>query len=305
MKSTQRGSYLYESFQSQAKVQEFDRLYRQASILLTAERALWPTVGIVSGQQVLDLGCGPGVITRELAKQVYPAQVTGLDISQTLLDQGQRAYAEQRRDNDQNGYQNGLDLAVSEKVTFQQGNVYSLPFAAESFDVVYARLLFQHLSEPLDALQSIWHVLKPGGVLCILDVDDDWFSLYPEPAAFAQLRQAIVQRQRSQGGDPCIGRKLGHYLTQADFTQVNTAVVPVHSDQLGLANFFELLSLGSQYQEPSSGPEPALEGSEKTAKDAITPLRAQAQSNIRSLMNGTYAWAGFGLFVVTGRKPQN
>mgnify|MGYP001796080450 FL=1 len=130
------GSYCYDSFGEKTQVQEFERLYRQASTLLDTERQLWPGMGIITGQKVLDLGCGSGVITRELAKQVYPARAVGIDISKTLIDKGLLAYAESSQRTQKN-------------VDFQQGSVYNLPFPDNSFDIVYARLLFQHLDAPL------------------------------------------------------------------------------------------------------------------------------------------------------------
>lgn len=277
--SSQCGSYRYDSFDKSFQTQEFDRLYRQASTFLDTERQFWPASGIVTGKQVLDLGCGSGIITHELAKQVYPGEVTGLDVSQVLLDKGQLAYSELSRKEQK------IDIS------FQQGSVYDLPFSEASFDVVHARLLFQHLERPLEALKNIWHVLKPGGMLCIVDVDKDWSSLYPEPASSPQLDQAIIEKQLSQGGDPWVGRKLSYYLNSSGFAQVKTTVALIDSDQLGLANFFEMLAFGK-----SSRP------SDHQSDHQLGDLQEQAQRDVEKLIQGPYAWAGFGLFVVTGRK---
>jgi len=272
---SQCGSYRYDSFDKAFQTQELERLYRQASTFLDTERKFWPTSGIVAGKKVLDLGCGSGIITHELAKQVYPGKVIGLDMSQALLDRGQRAQS------DQANREQKIDIS------FRQGSAYDLPFSEADFDVVYARLLFQHLERPLEALKNILCVLKPGGVVCIVDIDKDWSSLYPEPDSSPRLDQAIIEKQLSQGGDPWVGRKLSYYLNTSGFTGVNTTVALVDSDQLGLANFFDMLAFGK---------------SSRTVDSELGALQEQAQRDIEKLVSSPYAWAGFGLFFVTGCK---
>ena len=270
-----QGSYLFDKFEDDIQKQEFDRLSRQAKILLPLEKQLWHHLELKTGSQVLDLGCGPGVITQALAKYVYPGDVVGVDTSEKLIRVLQTLKSLEGHDCQNN-------------VTFYLGNVYDLDLPAETFDVVYARLLFQHLSEPMNALASILRVLKHGGKLCLLDVDDDWASLYPEPDSFSQLRQTIVKLQHARGGDPWVGRKLAHYLKAAGLVHVQTMIQLIDSNALGLASFFELLSFGAPYQ--SGHPE---------LGDEI----ATASREIQALINHPFAWAGMGLFVATGHKP--
>lgn len=270
------GSYRYDSLKEQAQVQEFERLYRQAATMLDTERQLWPSMGIVTAQKILDLGCGSGVITRELAKQVYPGQVIGVDISRTLIDKGDRVYAERGQNHPEN-------------ISFQEGSVYNLPFPDNSFDVVYARLLFQHLSNPLDALSNILRVLKPGGKLCIVDVDKGWSSLYPEPESSVELDEAIIQKQLSEGGDPWVGRKLSHYLTSAGFDAVEATVTLIDSNRLGLAHFFGMLAFG---------------GSNRAEENKLAALQDKVIPDIQALIKDPSAWAGFGLFTAIGQKAE-
>ena len=267
-------SYLFDGFRNDIQNQEFYRLSHQAKLLLPLEKKLWRHLELRSGSKVLDLGCGPGVITHALAEQVYPGEVIGIDASETLI----QSLQQHRRPAG-----NGRQL----NITFHSGNVYDLDLPDEIFDVVYARLLFQHLAEPIKALANILRVLRRGGKLCILDVDDDWASVYPEPDSFSQLRQTIVRLQQARGGDPWVGRKLASYLQDAGFTQVQTMMQLIDSHRLGLANFFDLLSFGAPYR---SG-QPDLAG-------AI----ALAYQDIQRLIKNPSAWAGFGLFVATGHK---
>ena len=265
--TAQSGSYRFDSLEEQVQIQEFERLYRQASSLLDIERQIWPKVGIHSGQKVLDVGCGTGAVTQAIAKQTAPTTVVGVDISQKLLSQSEPS---------------------SQNVAWKQGSVYSLPFEDNSFDVVYARLLLQHLNEPLTALANIFRVLKPNGIACIVDVDKDWSSLYPEPDSSIALDRAIIEKQLSQGGDPWVGRKLGSYLKSSGFSGVETSIKLVDSDQLGLASFFGMLSLGGSYQSENK---------------QFQSLRQAIEPDIRALINNPNTWAGCALFVATGRKP--
>lgn len=274
---TQCGSYQYDSLEKQSQVQELERLYRQASAFLDTERAIWPSLNIGSGQQVLDVGCGPGIVTHELAKAVQPAQVTGVDISQSLLETGRSICP------------NSDQLSGQKNTVFKEGSVYDLPFPSKKFDVVYARLLFQHLDEPLVALKNILRVLKPGGLLCILDIDKDWSSLYPEPNFPVQLDEAIAKGQAEQGGDPWVGRKLGHYLKSTGFADVSTNISMIDSDRLGLENFVNMLSFGK-----SLSPE----------QSELTSIREEIRPSIQAFLDSPHAWAGFGLFVVKGHKPR-
>ncbi|MEL7071172.1 MAG: methyltransferase domain-containing protein [Cyanobacteria bacterium J06581_3] len=276
------GSYRYDDFQVSTQVEELERLYRQATGLLDIERQIWSSVGFSSGNRVLDVGCGSGVITQEIAQYVYPGQVTGIDISQDLLERGEQVYFTKNQESNIDKLQSNLN--------FQKGEASALPFPESTFDIVYARLLFQHLSSPLEALSSILKVLKPGGLLCILDIDKAWTGLYPEPKSSSDLERKLIEKQIAQGGDPWVGRKLGHYLKSANFSQVKTDVSIVDSDRLGLANFFGMLSFGGSY---------------KDSESELSALRTQAQKDVQKLLDSPHVWAGFALFTVTGRKAQS
>ncbi|MEL6900554.1 MAG: methyltransferase domain-containing protein [Cyanobacteria bacterium J06606_4] len=272
-------SYTYDTFEEKAKSKELERLYHQASTFVEIERTLWTKTGIAPGQSVLDVGCGTGFITNELAKQVYPSKVVGIDISQALLDECSKSDYSSRLVNQSN--------QCVDNLSFKEGNVYNIPFLPESFDIVYARLIFQHLAEPIKALESILRILKPGGMVCIVDVDKGWSGLCPEPDSSVELDQAIIQKHLSQGGDPWVGRKLSYYLSTCGFQQVQTTVNLVDSHRIGLESFFSCLSFGD---------------SNKWEKSQLTDLKHRARVDAQSLISNPYAWAGFGLFVATGRK---
>src|SRR5262245_42321776 len=107
------------------------------------------------GMRVLDVGCGPGSITRGLAERVAPGDVVGVDLSKDTLEGARRDAAERGLDN----------------LRYEEASVYALPFADASFDVAFAHQVLQHLSEREAAVGEMLRVLRPGGLLAIRDID--------------------------------------------------------------------------------------------------------------------------------------
>lgn len=265
-------SYEFETFQDSEKAKEILRLKHKAAALLSIDKKNWERAGLTSEMRVLDLGCGSGMTSCEIAKTIPSGEVVGVDWSQTILEQAQSLKESESLDN----------------VVFQQGNAYDLNFPVGTFDFVYSRFLFQHLAEPIKALTEIYRVLKPGGRLCVLDVDEDWFTLYPEPKSFARLRQSLVTVQQSQGGDPSVGRKLSGYFRTAGFAHVQTSIETLSSDELGLNSLFNLLSFGAAYY---------------SSREGLAEIATEAREGVYALLSHPAAWAGLGIFVAIGCKP--
>ena len=89
------------------------------------------------GLALLDVGCGPGTITVDLAARLAPGRVLGVDVSADPLDEA-RSAAEQ----------------AGVPVDFAVGDVYALEAADDSFDVVHAHQVLQHLTDPVAALHG-------------------------------------------------------------------------------------------------------------------------------------------------------
>ncbi|HXX89466.1 MAG TPA: methyltransferase domain-containing protein [Acidimicrobiales bacterium] len=132
-----------------------------------------------AGQDLLDVGCGPGTITVDLATRVRPGRVVGVDRAEPVL-------AEAR----------GRIGAGDGRVRFAVGDVYALEFGDASFDVVHAHQVLQHLTDPVAAIREMARVLRPGGVLAARDSDyggfvwapgderlDRWMALYHDVTA--------------------------------------------------------------------------------------------------------------------------
>lgn len=168
------------------------------------------------GMRLLDCGCGPGSITVGLAALVAPGEVIGIDASADLIATAQ-----------ENAARSGVGNA-----RFQTGDVYSLPFADDSFDAVWVHALLEHLSKPVAALAEMRRVLKPGGIIGVRELDMDSLLIAPESPALSRFFDLWIRLTRENGGDTQIGKKLAGLLTAAGFQDVAMSATV---EQFGLA----------------------------------------------------------------------
>ena len=156
------------------------------------------------GMSLLDVGCGPGTITADLAKLVAPGRVTALERTEDALNLV--------------SHLDGVDLVV--------GDAHALDFPDGSFDVVHAHQVLQHLADPVKALREMRRVTAPGGIVAARDSDYSgfmWFPRLPELDLWMTLYQKAA---RANGGDPDAGRRLMSMARRAGFTRiVSTASV--------------------------------------------------------------------------------
>ena len=144
------------------------------------------------GMTLLDVGCGPGTITVDLAARIAPGRLTACELTGDALALA-RAEAISR------GSAN-IDFAVSD--------VHALDFDDAVFDVVHAHQVLQHAGDPVGALREMRRVCKSGGIIAARDGDYagfTWFPLVPELAEWLALYREVA---RSNGGEPDAGRRL-------------------------------------------------------------------------------------------------
>ncbi len=181
--------------------------------------------GLQPEYKVADIGCGSGVITAQIAELLTTGKVVGFDTNSRLI-----AIAK-------------MLAQQTAKMNIRLGNVYSLPNVPDnSFDFVYARLIFQHLDQPILALQEIYRILKPGGTVLIQDIDDGWVKLYPEPPELRKLITIANQLQAKRGGDRTVGRKLVQYLSKAGFQQIKCTLSSLTTMTITMETFLQMLS---------------------------------------------------------------
>ncbi len=204
------GSYQFEKLEG--RNHEANMLAERANMRLDSfpkllKRHAYPALGFA-----LEVGTAQGIRARSMAGLHAGVHVTGIDRSEELLSVA------------------ATDTAEVRNLNFLKADVYELPFADNTFDFIYARLVFMHLSDPLKALANLHRVLKPGGRLLIEDADRDCMFFEPAPKSFSKFWERVQAGQRRQGGDPNVGRKLVPLLLQSGFTNPIVEVQPILGD---------------------------------------------------------------------------
>lgn len=166
---------------------------------------------------VLDAGTGFGLLPFELAAngQVH---VEGSDFNAGFIE---HAEALQGRLAEADLFVDGAQLG------FSVSDVRELGYADESFDLVFVRELLQFVPDPAQALVELLRVTRPGGYVCVSDMDDGLRITWPPSAPpLTRLVEAVVGLQHDAGGDRYIGRKLTTYLREAGFGINSIVVIP-------------------------------------------------------------------------------
>jgi SAM-dependent methyltransferase len=157
--------------------------------------------GLAPGMRCLDAGCGPGEAMRLIGRGVGPAgQVTGCDIDARL---GERMLADLRREGGARFDFVAADIAAG-------GPVPGAPF-----DLVFARLLLCHMTDPVAAVRTLAAQLRPGGKLVLMDYDMSRLTSRPEHPALARAFEIIAQSFERAGRHADAGLRLADCLAGA------------------------------------------------------------------------------------------
>lgn len=218
MNATGRGSYKIGEAQFRDVTTELERLRIQAEAFWPQELPVLRRHGLRDGARILEAGCGPGFVTRLLLESLPSATVTCLDLDETML-----AHALEH-------------VGEPDRVRFVEAGAAESGLPDDSFDLVLARFLLQHVPSVGDVLAEFRRLLTGGGRVIVVDADFAFSTLFePEPEFAPHLLAAVMEGQRRLGGDPHIGRKLPRLLQEAGFSDVAVDAVVSHSVVVGRA----------------------------------------------------------------------
>ena len=187
------------------------RLQDQASTLV---ELLHSDTTYPEGSSVLEAGCGVGAQTVTLAFNSPRALITSIDLSEASIDAATKA----------------VQAAAIDNVTLRQADIFHLPFPAESFDHVFLCFVLEHLSQPVEALRALKHVLKPGGTITVIEGDHGSAYFYPDSDYARRAVRCQVELQAKAGGNALIGRALYPLLRNAGFSEVHVSPRMVYVD---------------------------------------------------------------------------
>lgn len=162
-------------------------------------------LGLVRGAHVVELGCGTGTFSREMATVVGPTgTVCGLDST---------AFSVAR----------ARELAVQAglaNTTFEAADLAATGLAADCADLVLARGVLGRVTRPAAVVREMVRLTRPGGVVVLTDQDEGLVIYEPEPPVLTELRAVLAERSRAAGFNPHVGRRLFHHLIEAGLEQV-------------------------------------------------------------------------------------
>ena len=151
--------------------------------------------------KILDVGCGPGSITVDLATYVPQGHVTGVENVEAPLTAA-RAHAAER------GVKN---------VDFMIGDAFSLPFPDHTFDLTHAHQVLQHTGDPIRTLREMRRVTKHGGLVACREGDHGTWVWYPDSTGLTGFHRVVEQLGYADGREPRAGRRLHVWAREAGF----------------------------------------------------------------------------------------
>jgi ubiquinone/menaquinone biosynthesis C-methylase UbiE len=191
----QRSVYIHGHHDSVLRSHRWRTIHNSAAYL---------TPHLQPGQQVLDVGCGPGTITIGLARIVAPGKVVGIDNEPAPLEQA-------RADAQRQGVSN---------VSFAVSDAYLLNYPDSAFDVVHAHQILQHLTEPVAALREMRRVCKQDGYVAARDADYAAMAWYPPQDRLDRWLDLYRRVAHSNRTEPDAGRRLLSWAREAGFEDV-------------------------------------------------------------------------------------
>ena len=187
------------------------RLQDQASTLV---ELLHSDTSYPAGSRVLEAGCGVGAQTVILAQNSPNALITSIDISEASVQEARRK----------------TEAAGVTNVHFQQADIFKLPYERDTFDHIFVCFVLEHLSRPIEVLQTLKNYLKPQGTITVIEGDHGSVFFHPDSKAARKAIQSQVELQRRAGGNALIGRELYPLLLSANYTSICVSPRMVYVD---------------------------------------------------------------------------
>lgn len=189
---------------------EIERLERKTDPQSVLRQASW--AGLAGGMRVADIGCGPGLTSSILFDAVQPGgQVVGVDFSAERISHARDRYQ-----------RNGLQ--------FQREDFFGDLTALGTFDFVWARFVLEfHRSRAPQLVASLNRLVRPGGILCLIDLDYNCLSHAGLPERLEQTIQDVVRGLEQKADfDPYAGRRLYGHLYDLGYRDIRVDMSSHH-----------------------------------------------------------------------------
>lgn len=201
---------LFDKYLMESEVEAI-RLEKKTNKKAVKQQALW--AGILSGMSVADLGCGPGITTSILHKLASPwGKSLGIDFSKERIDYAEANYKQ-------------------ENLNFLCRDIRDPLEDLGHFDFVFIRFVLEYYKkESFDIVKNISKIVKPGGILCLVDLDYNCMTHFGIPDRLARTVTAVMNGlQEVANFDPFVGRKLYSYLYDLKYKDISINIEAHHN----------------------------------------------------------------------------
>lgn len=174
------------------------------------QQALW--AGLQPGHRVADIGCGPGLTSSYLHHLVQPSgEVVGIDTSPERINHARERYG-------------------ADRLRFVQHDFLTPLTGVGEFDFVWMRFVLEYYrKESFEIVRNLTTILKPGGILCLIDLDHNCRCHYGLPPRLDKAMRGVIDTvERDQNFDPYAGRKLYAHLHDLQFEDIEASVLAHH-----------------------------------------------------------------------------
>lgn len=225
-------SYKLETFSATVE-NEIKRLSAQVDLFWEKELAFYRQCGLRDGLAIVECGCGPGFFLARLAERFPSGTFAGVEIDADLA-----AMAESK-----------LSALGVRNFQVQHASITNTNLPANTFDFAFARLVLEHLPDPVAAVEELYRILKPGGKVVVIDNDFELHLVtYPRIPELQDLYAAYCASRENEGGNPKIGRQLPGLLREGGFANTGLDIIGVHSHFTGDRPFLKSEGVGISLQ---------------------------------------------------------
>ena len=191
---------------------EQSRLYHQARFL---EDHVFANVDFSGRKHIIEIGSGVGAQTEILLERFPKTKISCVDLSQEQITRAKKH----------------LEQPIKKGVVnITQANAADLPFEDDTFDGAFVTWFLEHVPDPVAILKEARRVLRRDAVIYINEVLNSTFFVHPYSPATQQYWFAFNDQQWSLKGDPYVGAKLGNYLMEGGFGNIQTRFSYWHLD---------------------------------------------------------------------------
>ena len=174
------------------------------------KQAMW--AGIRPNMRIADIGCGPGKTTYYLSRLIIPnGKAVGIDNSEERIDYAKKHYS-------------------GDNISFICRDITKPLIDLGPFDFIWVRFVLEYYKTvSFDIIKNLSSILKPGGIICLIDLDLNCMNHYALPESLEKSLIGVLKRlEAKRDFDPFAGRKLYSYLYDLNYSHITMDISAHH-----------------------------------------------------------------------------